>query len=120
MAPTETLAEQHFATLQALMPRSDADGAAHGLDAQGRRRELLARLAGGRARTAGGGRTPSSRPVVVRHLAVAVVDEQHRFGSASARHWTPRPRPGFVPDVLHMTATPIPRTLRLAGFGAWT
>ena len=51
-------------------------------------------------------------------LAVAVVDEQHRFGVRQRSALDAKAGEGLAPHVLHMTATPIPRTLRLASFGA--
>src|SRR4051812_13548449 len=49
---------------------------------------------------------------------VAVVDEQHRFGVRQRMKLDAKAPPGMAPHVLHMTATPIPRTLRLTSFGA--
>jgi ATP-dependent DNA helicase RecG len=119
MAPTETLAEQHFATLQALMPGDLTPMALlTGSTPAGRRRELLARLAGGELALLVGTHALIEEPVVFRHLAVAVVDEQHRFGVRQRAALDAKSPPGLVPHVLHMTATPIPRTLRLASFGA--
>jgi ATP-dependent DNA helicase RecG len=119
MAPTETLAEQHFATLQALMPGDLTPMALlTGSTPAGRRRELLARLAGGELALLVGTHAVIEDPVVFRHLAVAVVDEQHRFGVRQRAALDAKAPAGLVPHVLHMTATPIPRTLRLASFGA--
>jgi ATP-dependent DNA helicase RecG len=56
--------------------------------------------------------------VVFDRLAVAVVDEQHRFGVRQRAALDAKAPAGLAPHVLHMTATPIPRTLRLASFGA--
>ena len=104
MAPTETLAEQHFLTIEPLCERlgvrvalltgsvkSDVEGAqivvgTHALIQEG---------------------------VELEELGVAVVDEQHRFGVEQRRALTE----GRTPHVLHMTATPIPRTLALTVYG---
>ncbi|HZT53767.1 MAG TPA: helicase-related protein, partial [Gaiellaceae bacterium] len=108
MAPTETLAEQHFLTLADLCLQL------------GVRCALLTSSSGKRAREAAldadvvvGTHALIQEGVELRDLAVAVVDEQHRFGvqqrSALAA--------GRAPHVLHMTATPIPRTLALTVYG---
>jgi ATP-dependent DNA helicase RecG len=108
MAPTETLAEQHFLTLEALCRDLDVSVG------------LLTSSVGKRARDAARGaailvgtHALIQEGVELDRLAVAVVDEQHRFGveqrTALAR--------GRSPHVLHMTATPIPRTLALTVYG---
>jgi ATP-dependent DNA helicase RecG len=119
MAPTETLAEQHFATIQALMPGSLITAALlTGSTTTARRREILARLATGELSLVVGTHAVIEEPVVFAELAVAVVDEQHRFGVRQRAALDAKAPAGLVPHVLHMTATPIPRTLRLATFGA--
>ena len=120
MAPTETLAEQHFATIQRLMPGSVVPGrAADRLDARpaarGPAREARVR----RASLIVGTHALIEEAVRFARLGVAVVDEQHRFGvrqraALDAKASDPAPE---RPHVLHMTATPIPRTLALAGYG---
>jgi ATP-dependent DNA helicase RecG len=104
MAPTETLAEQHFLTLEepcrelgvrlALLTRSVRDGVAD-------------------AHVVVGTHALIQEGVELDDLAVAVVDEQHRFGVEQRRAITG----GRTPHVLHMTATPIPRTLALTVYG---
>jgi ATP-dependent DNA helicase RecG len=119
MAPTETLAEQHFATLQALMPGSLITAALlTGSTSAARRREILARLATGELSLVVGTHAVIEEPVVFADLAAAVVDEQHRFGVRQRAALDAKAPAGLVPHLLHMTATPIPRTLRLATFGA--
>src|SRR4051812_26594202 len=119
MAPTETLAEQHFATLQALMPGSLISAALlTGSTTAARRREILARLAGGELKLIVGTHALIEDDVAFAELVVAVVDEQHRFGVRQRAALDAKAPPGLVPHLLHMTATPIPRTLRLANFGA--
>jgi ATP-dependent DNA helicase RecG len=119
MAPTETLAEQHFATLQALMP-GDLTPAAllTGSTPAARRREILARLESGELPMIVGTHALIEDTVAFTGLALAVVDEQHRFGVNQRRALDAKAPDGLAPHVLHMTATPIPRTLRLASFGA--
>jgi ATP-dependent DNA helicase RecG len=122
MAPTETLAEQHFATLQSLMPGSLITAALlTGSTTAVRRREILARLGSGELALVVGTHALIEPDVAFANLTVAVVDEQHRFGvrqRAALDAKAGRVGQNLVPHLLHMTATPIPRTLRLANFGA--
>jgi ATP-dependent DNA helicase RecG len=122
MAPTETLAEQHFATIQSLMPGALVSTALlTGSTTTARRREILARLATGELKLVVGTHALIEDDVAFANLSVAVVDEQHRFGvrqRAALDAKAGRAGRNLVPHLLHMTATPIPRTLRLANFGA--
>ncbi len=118
MAPTETLAEQHFATLQALMPGELVQAALlTGSTAQSRRNDLLGKLASGELKLLVGTHALIEEAVAFDRLAVAVVDEQHRFGVNQRRALDAKAPPGLAPHVLHMTATPIPRTLALTNYG---
>jgi ATP-dependent DNA helicase RecG len=122
MAPTETLAEQHFATLQSLMPGTMVPVALlTGSTPGGRRKDILAKLGSGELGLIVGTHALIEETVVFDRLAVVVVDEQHRFGvrqRAALDAKAGRVGSNSAPHVLHMTATPIPRTLRLASFGA--
>src|SRR3712207_2048772 len=119
MAPTETLAEQHFATLQALMPGAMVPVALlTGSTPAGRRADLLGKLASGELVLVVGTHALIEEEVEFAALAVAVIDEQARFGVRQRAALDAKAPPGLAPHVLHMTATPIPRTLRLASFGA--
>jgi ATP-dependent DNA helicase RecG len=114
MAPTETLAEQHFATIQRLLGgESIACALLTGSTPARARRETLGRLSSGELSLLVGTHALIEPDVAFRELAVAVVDEQHRFGvrQRAALHGK------GTPHMLHMTATPIPRTLALAGYG---
>ncbi|HEX5853933.1 MAG TPA: helicase-related protein, partial [Solirubrobacteraceae bacterium] len=82
-----------------------------------RRREILGRLATGELSLVVGTHAVIEEPVVFADLAVAVVDEQHRFGVRQRRALDSKGVDGMAPHVLHMTATPIPRTLALARYG---
>jgi ATP-dependent DNA helicase RecG len=121
MAPTETLAEQHFATIQSLMPGSVvAQGLLTGSTPARRRADLLGKLESGELSLIVGTHALIEEAVRFARLGVAVVDEQHRFGvrqraalDAKASGDSGEGRP----HVLHMTATPIPRTLALAAYG---
>jgi ATP-dependent DNA helicase RecG len=118
MAPTEPLAEQHFATIQALMPGEMVRAGLLTGSTPGRRRaDLLGKLASGELSLLVGTHALIEDSVRFARLGVVVVDEQHRFGVAQrAALDAKRAREGS-PHVLHMTATPIPRTLALAGYG---
>jgi ATP-dependent DNA helicase RecG len=114
MAPTETLAEQHFATLQALLGAEPvAVALLTGSTPAGRRRDILGKLESGELSLIVGTHALIEPEVRFASLAVAVVDEQHRFG---VRQRAALDGKG-TPHTLHMTATPIPRTLALAGYG---
>ena len=124
MAPTETLAEQHFATLQRLMPGALVPfGLLTGSTPARRRAELLNRLASGELPLIVGTHALIEEGVQFARLGVAVVDEQHRFGVRQRAALDAKAvgvggqGANLRPHVLHMTATPIPRTLALAGYG---
>ncbi len=113
MAPTETLAEQHFLTVEGIcnelgvrceLLTSSVPAA--------QRRAVRDRLASGETDLAVGTHALIQEEVEFRSLAVAVVDEQHRFGVEQRRALGKT-----TPHVLHMTATPIPRTLAQTVFG---
>jgi ATP-dependent DNA helicase RecG len=114
MAPTETLAEQHFATIQRLIGSEPvATALLTGSTPAGRRADILGKLQSGELSLLVGTHALIEPEVHFRALAVAVVDEQHRFG---VRQRAALDGKG-TPHVLHMTATPIPRTLALARYG---
>jgi ATP-dependent DNA helicase RecG len=117
MAPTETLAEQHFATVQRLLGAEPVAAALlTGSTPVRRRREILARLASGELSMVVGTHALIEPDVHFASLALAVVDEQHRFGVRQREALSER-ADGRPPHTLHMTATPIPRTLALARYG---
>ncbi len=118
MAPTETLADQHFATIQALMPGEAVPlGLLTGSTPGRRRTDLLAKLATGELSLVVGTHALIEDAVAFARLGVAVVDEQHRFGVRQRAALDAKGAAGESPHVLHMTATPIPRTLALAQYG---
>ena len=118
MAPTETLAEQHFATLQKLMPGELVQAALlTGSTPQSRRTDLLGKLASGELKILVGTHALIEDAVEFDRLLVAVVDEQHRFGVNQRRKLDRKAPAGRAPHILHMTATPIPRTLALTAYG---
>jgi ATP-dependent DNA helicase RecG len=118
MAPTETLAEQHFRTLETLHAGESVRATLlTSATPPQRRRELLDSLAAGEPQLVVGTHALIQSAVEFSSLAVAVVDEQHRFG-VSQRAALDAKGPGrLLPHVLHMTATPIPRTLSLTAYG---
>jgi ATP-dependent DNA helicase RecG len=118
MAPTETLAEQHAATLDRLLAHEPLPFALlTGATPAPRRREALERLATGELGLAVGTHALIDPKVGFARLGVCVVDEQHRFGVEQRRALDAKRVEGMAPHVLHMTATPIPRTLSLTAYG---
>ncbi len=117
MAPTETLAEQHLITLNRLLGGLAPVELLTGSTAAGRRRELLSRLASAELPLVVGTHALIEDGVQFRDLSVCVVDEQHRFGVRQRAALDAKAREGLAPHVLHMTATPIPRTLSLTAYG---
>jgi ATP-dependent DNA helicase RecG len=108
MAPTETLAEQHFLTIADLCLELGVSCAL--LTSSSGKREREAALG---ADVVVGTHALIQAGFELRDLAVAVVDEQHRFGVEQRSALVA----GRAPHVLHMTATPIPRTLALTVYG---
>jgi ATP-dependent DNA helicase RecG len=113
MAPTETLAEQHFLTVEGLCNELGVrcELMTSSIPAA-QRRAARERLASGEVDLAVGTHALIQEEVEFRSLAVAVVDEQHRFGVEQRRALG-----RTTPHVLHMTATPIPRTLAQTVYG---
>ena len=114
MAPTETLAEQHFLTIDELCTPLGVRVTL--LTSSLRAKEHAAArqlIASGDAQIVVGTHALIEKEVDFRDLAVAVVDEQHRFGVAQRTALVE----GRTPHVLHLTATPIPRTLALTVYG---
>lgn len=115
MAPTEILARQHIKTIAPLAERAGMRvEILTGREKGKERRELLARLAGGEIDFLVGTHALIQDDVVFNSLALAVVDEQHRFGVRERLALTGK---GEAVDVLVLSATPIPRTLVLTYFG---
>ncbi len=115
MAPTEILARQHFNTIAPLAEAAGIEVAILTGRERGRERsDSLQRLATGDIHMLIGTHALFQEEVEFRDLALAVVDEQHRFG---VHQRLALARKGAAVDVLVMTATPIPRTLVLTYFG---
>ncbi len=115
MAPTELLARQHYATIA---PLAEATGVRlallTGRDSQKQKKETMRGLADGSIGLVVGTHALLQEEVEFADLALAVVDEQHRFG---VHQRMALPSKGHAVDLLVMTATPIPRTLMLAAYG---
>jgi ATP-dependent DNA helicase RecG len=115
MAPTEILARQHLATIAPLAQVAGLRTAILTGREKGRERsETLAGLADATIDIVVGTHALFQETVTFKNLAFAVVDEQHRFGVHQRLAITAK---GDAPDMLVMTATPIPRTLVLTAFG---
>jgi ATP-dependent DNA helicase RecG len=115
MAPTEILASQHFATLrQFAAPAGIEVLLLTGSSPAAERRAIGARLAAGEPLLVVGTHALLEEKVAMPALGLAVVDEQHRFG---VRQRAQLAKKGVIPDVLVLSATPIPRTLALAFYG---
>ncbi len=118
MAPTEILAEQHVRTLTRWLAGTSVEvayvGNARGRGAGAAQREAREAVRGGKARIAVGTHALLEQDVGFERLGLVVVDEQHRFGVVQRATLIGK---GRRPDVLVMTATPIPRTLALAFYG---
>jgi ATP-dependent DNA helicase RecG len=118
MAPTEILAEQHYRTLSALFARFPGrpiqvrllTGSVTGAE----REAIYAGLADGSVDVAVGTHALIQESVTFHHLALVVIDEQHRFG---VRQRAALRQKGYNPHLLVMTATPIPRSLQLTLWG---
>jgi ATP-dependent DNA helicase RecG len=139
MAPTELLAEQHFRTLRGQLAPVGVNGIAApgtweapaggdllggprlelltGSTPTARRREILAGLAGGTVQLVVGTHALIEEQVQIPHLGVVVIDEQHRFGVEHRTRLRAKRDDDGAPDVLVMTATPIPRSLALTVYG---
>jgi ATP-dependent DNA helicase RecG len=117
MAPTETLAEQHFQTVDSLLAAELPVALLTGSTPGRRRAEILSKLASGELSLIVGTHALIEEGVEFARLGVAVVDEQHRFGVRQRAALDSKGSDGVQPHVLHMTATPIPRTLALSHYG---
>jgi ATP-dependent DNA helicase RecG len=115
MAPTEILARQHIKTIAPLAARAGLRVAIlTGREKGKERRDILAQLAGGELDLLVGTHALIQDDVIYKSLALAIVDEQHRFGVRERLALTSK---GDAVDVLVLSATPIPRTLVLTYFG---
>jgi ATP-dependent DNA helicase RecG len=115
MAPTEILAEQHYLSLRGLLQEIGIQAV---LLAGGRatkvRKEAVASIRDGEAQVIIGTHALIQKDVVFAKLGLVVIDEQHKFGVLQRKTFLEK---GYRPDVLVLTATPIPRTLAMTVYG---
>jgi ATP-dependent DNA helicase RecG len=115
MAPTEILAEQHYRNLSPLLDSLGVKAALlRGGDKAATKKSQMARLASGQIQVAIGTHALIQKGVAFKSLGLAVVDEQHKFGVLQRKTLIEK---GYRPDVVVLTATPIPRTLAMTVYG---
>lgn len=115
MVPTEILAQQHMESFQQLYdPLEVRTALLTGSTKTRERREILAQLAFGEIDIIIGTHALIQEDVVFHYLGIVITDEQHRFGVNQRKILREK---GLQPDVLFMTATPIPRTLAITAYG---
>jgi ATP-dependent DNA helicase RecG len=115
MVPTEILAEQHYESLSQIYKEHNVNIALlTGSTKTKERREILADLQMGMIDLVVGTHALIQENVYFQSLGLVIIDEQHRFGVGQRRKLRQK---GMAPDVLFMTATPIPRTLAITAFG---
>ncbi|MEO7803017.1 MAG: ATP-dependent DNA helicase RecG [Actinomycetota bacterium] len=134
MAPTEVLANQHYLTITKLLAplaghpdlvkpgQLDMFGGPEAVLMTGsvpaaRKREILAKVADGSASIVIGTHALIQEGVEFANLGLAIIDEQHRFGVRQRMSLKQKGAGGVAPDILIMTATPIPRTLAFTLYG---
>ncbi|HFI0041259.1 TPA: ATP-dependent DNA helicase RecG [Streptococcus suis] len=113
MVPTEILAEQHYQSFRQFFPYLSIALLTGGMKVAERRTALEA-ISNGQVDMIVGTHALIQESVSYHHLGLVVTDEQHRFGVKQRRLFREK---GANPDVLMMTATPIPRTLAITAFG---
>ena len=115
MAPTEILAEQHFASLSALfVPLGVSVALLTGSMAGKQKKDVRERIAAGEVQVVIGTHALLSESTRFEHLGLVITDEQHRFGVGQRSRLSAK---GEDPHLLVMSATPIPRTLALILYG---
>jgi ATP-dependent DNA helicase RecG len=115
MVPTEILAEQHYLTLRGLLDQLGITTVVIKSGGAGKSRAAtLKKIESGEAHVVVGTHALIQRSVRFRQLGLAIIDEQHKFGVLQRKVLVDK---GYCPDVLVLTATPIPRTLALTVYG---
>ncbi len=113
MVPTEILAEQHYQSLKGLFPELKVVLLTSGMK-MADKKVALSKIESGEAQMIVGTHSLIQDAVIYHKLGLVITDEQHRFGVNQRRIFREK---GDNPDVLMMTATPIPRTLAITAFG---
>ena len=115
MAPTEILAEQHYRNLSGIFEGLGLKAAlVRGGDKASAKKTQISQLAVGEIQVAIGTHALIQKGVRFKNLGLAVVDEQHKFGVLQRKTLIDK---GYRPDMLVLTATPIPRTLAMTVYG---
>jgi ATP-dependent DNA helicase RecG len=114
MAPTEILAEQHYLTIHKALEKMNIPVVLLRGNLGRERSSLLKKIAEGAITVIVGTHAVIQQDVAFRNLGLAIIDEQHRFGVLQRKLLKDK---GLTPDVLMMTATPIPRTLSMVVYG---
>ena len=118
MAPTEILAEQHFRNLSGMLAALGLQAILmRGGEKASVKKAQLEQLASGEVQVAIGTHALIQQGVKFKNLGLAVVDEQHKFGVLQRKILIEK---GYRPDILVLTATPIPRTLAMTVYGDLT
>ncbi|MFN5333735.1 MAG: ATP-dependent DNA helicase RecG [Bacteroidota bacterium] len=116
MAPTEILAQQHYASISRLLQDMKVEvRLLTGSTKKGVRKELLEELSAGKVHILVGTHALIEDPVQFQNLGLAIIDEQHRFGVAQRAKL--KAKGEIPPHILVMTATPIPRTMAMTAYG---
>jgi ATP-dependent DNA helicase RecG len=115
MAPTEILAEQHYRNLSSMLATLGVKVALlRGSDKAAVKKTQVAQLSVGKIHVAIGTHALIQKGVTFKNLGLAVVDEQHKFGVLQRKTLIEK---GYKPDIIILTATPIPRTLAMTLYG---
>ena len=118
MAPTELLAKQHYESIKDLCLKSDINvSILTGKTKQKDREKVLNDLKEGKIDIIIGTHALFQEKVIFNDLGLVIIDEQHRFGVHQRLSLTSKSK-DYPPDILIMSATPIPRTLELTAFGS--
>ena len=117
MVPTEVLAKQHYESFMRLLKQQGLDFCTvllTGSNTAKEKREIYAKIASGEAQIIIGTHALIQEKVIYKNLSLVITDEQHRFGVKQRESLAERGNP---PNVLVMSATPIPRTLAIILYG---